>query len=313
MNTSIDGIDISFTPTNPTPNERVTVSLVSYSIDLNSASIVWLSNGETLTHGVGMKEISVKAPSIGKRLIISTIIKGVGGREVRKNITIQSGSIDLIFEPISYAPPFYKGKNPLVYQNKIKLIAVPHLSLNGIKELDPKNLVYTWKIGGKYIDGASGYGKQSVIINSGNIPKTLDISLEVYNQEQTINTTRAINLEPTDPSLIFYEINPLYGTLFNKAITNRISLNDSEITVLASPFGFNSKNLSLNYIWSINNIDQPSLSKKQSITLKTKGSVAGISNIDLDIRNIENILQGARSSFSINFDRKKTSNNNQIF
>lgn len=304
LQTSIDGVTIASNPESPAPGENVTVSIESYLIDLNSASIVWLSNGSSIASGIGMKEVKIKAPTIGKKVIISAVIKASSGQEIRKAIVVKSGSVDIIWETRGYTPPFFKGKNPLVYQNEVKLTAMPHLSLDGIKEVDPKSLVYEWRSGGKFIEGAVGYGKQSITIKADIVPKPLEIRVNVYTRDQSQGTEKSITIQPTEPSISFYEVNPLYGTLFNKALSSRISLDNSEITVFASPFGFDFKNNSLNYTWSINNVEQPDLSKNQSITLRTKGDVDGSSSIDLDIRHISNILQGARSAFSANFKKK---------
>lgn len=309
----IDGVTISSYPTNPEPLENVTVSIESYLFDLNSSSIVWLSNGSKINQGIGMKEITVKAPQSGKKLVITAVTKNTEGREVTKSVVIKSGSVDIVWETVSYTPPFYKGKNIFTFQNRIKLIAMPHLFSSDGKELDARKLVYQWKLGGKYIDGATGYGNQSVIINSGNIPKPLTISVEAYNKEQTTNSTQEITISPDEPSIEFYEVDRLYGTLFNKVLQENISLKNSEITILAAPFGFNFKNDPPTYTWMINNIEQPDLIKNQSITLKTKEGVYGVSSIDLSIRSIKSMLQGAEASFNITFSRNEGGNNSVTF
>jgi hypothetical protein len=312
LQTPIDGVTISNSPTNPTPGENVKVSVESFLLDLNSSSIVWLSNGTTIGHGMGMKEITVKAPSVGKKLVVSAAIKTNDGREIQKAVVIKSGSVDLILETNGYTPPFFKGKNPFVYQNEIKLIAVPHLSLDGINEVDPRKLVYQWKQGGKYIDGASGYGKQSAVIVTDNIPKDIEVSLNVYTQDQSQSSEKTITLSPTEPSVSFYEIDPLYGIFFNREVGSRFDIKNSETTILSSPFGFSKKGI-LSYNWSINNVEQPDLSKNQSITLRTNGDTDGSSSINLEIRGVGNILQGAQSSFTAFFKKRVTEDVNTSF
>ncbi len=313
MSTSIDGITITSVPINPEPGENVIISIESSLLDLDSASTVWLSNGKNIYSGIGKKEIIVKAPMGGKKLIVTVVLKDHNGREVQKAVVLKSGSVDLIWEPINYTPPFYKGVGNLVYQNKIKLIAIPHLYSSETKELDPKNLVYQWRLGGKYIDGASGYGKQSITIDAGDIPKHLDISIDVYNREETQTAVKKISLKPKEPSVSFYEMNPLYGIYFNKALSTKISLEDSEMTILSAPFGFSFKKNQLVYTWSINNTEQSSLSNNQSITLRKKDDTSGSSDINVEVRSNENIMQGAQSSFGVDFKKKETVNNNKIF
>lgn len=297
----IDGVTISAEPSSPSPNEEVTVSIESYVVDLNSASIVWLINNKTSAHGVGMKEFKVKAPKIGESIVVTAAINTSDDKEIKKAYIIKSGSVEIIWESEGYLPPFYKGRNIFAYQNTVKLIAIPHLSSDGKTESNPKNLVYKWKKGGKYIDNGTGYGVQSIKIKSDDIPKPMEISVDVYTRDQNESAQGFISLEPTNPTIEFYEIDPLYGILFNKSIGSKINLNNSEITVLSAPFGFNKD---LSYTWSVNNVERPDLSKNQSITLRTKGDTDGSSDIGLDIRGLDDILQGAQSSFSINFKKK---------
>ncbi|HEY9583861.1 MAG TPA: hypothetical protein VJI66_02785 [Candidatus Paceibacterota bacterium] len=300
--TSIDGVTIDTSVSNPRPGQSIEVSLESFSIDLNSASVVWLVAGKTQEQGIGLKSINVVAPKSGPGLTITAVIKPSGAGEIRKTITIKTGSVDIIWEAHGYSPPFFRGKLPYMYQNSIRLIAMPHLSRDGVSELDPKTLVYSWKKGGKYIENGQGYGKQSVEIPAEDIPKPLEITVEVYNREQTEKTEGAITLEPTEPSLSFYEEDALYGILWNKALTGRVSLKNSEMKILAVPYGFNINNNT--YAWSINSIEQPDLIRNRSITIRAKEDTEGSSDIELDIRNQSSILQGARDEFSVFFNKK---------
>ncbi len=302
----IDGVTISNSPEKPGPGDTVTISVESYLIDLNSASIIWRVNGKDTEHGIGLKSIKIIAPPAGKKTTVSVIIGANNGKEVRKSVTIKSGSVELVWETKTYSPPFFKGKNPFVYENFIKVIAVPHLSLDGVKEVNPKNLVYKWKRGGKYIEGVSTYGVQSIEIQADEIPKPLDISVEVYTRDQNESAVASMRLEPIEPSVLFYEISPLYGILFNKALSNTLNLTASEVTLLAAPFGFNynPKNSKLSYVWSINNSEQPDLIKKQSITLRSKGDIEGSSDISIDVRSENDILERAINNIKVNFKKK---------
>lgn len=303
VQTPIDGVTIDTDATSIKPGQNVSVFVESYSFDLNASSIVWLVDGKVYTQGVGIKEIKVKGPKMGVKTSVAVNIKGSDGREVRKALTIVSNYVDIIWESSGYTPPFFSGKVPYVYQNSVKVIAVPHLSKGAGTEIDPKTLVYSWKLGGKYIENGQGYGKQSVVIAAEDLPKTLEVSVEVSNREQTHHTTGIMTLEPTEPSVSFYEEDSLYGILFNKLISGDIDLKNSEMKVLAIPFGFNINDKKI-YNWSVNNSEQPNLINNRSITIRTKGDVDGSSNIDLDLRNDDSILQGAQGGFTVNFSKK---------
>ncbi len=305
LSTPIDGVDIGIDTTYPRPGQKVEVSVESYSFDLNSSSIVWTVDGKVVEQGVGIVKIEVIAPKIGVKSNVKANIKNPNGKEVQKNITIQSGAVDIIWESGGYTPPFFPGRIPFYYQNTVKIIAIPHLSTNGVGEIDPKTLVYSWKLGGKYIEGGQGYGKQSITIPADDLPRDLDVSVDVTNRDQTLRTASSITLAPSEQHLMFYEEDSLYGILFNKSLEGRIPLKNTEMKVLAIPYGFNLNNKDISYAWSINNIEQPDLFKNRSITIRTKGDSDGSSNIDLDIRNQDDILQGARGGFAVYFSKKK--------
>ncbi len=310
---TIDGVTIQTSSDNPKPGEDVDISVESYNFDLNAASIVWLVNGKVQGQGIGIKQITITTPAIGQKIKVVANIKTAAGREVQKTLTIGSASVDIVWESNGYTPPFFKGKTPFSYQNSVKLIAVPHLSQDGKTETDPKKLVYSWKNNGKYIDNGQGYGKQSVEIIADDIPKTLEISVDVSNREQTEHSIGYLTLTPTEPTLSFYEDDSLYGILFNKSLGDKVQLKNTEMKILAIPYGFNLQNNSTTYGWSVNNIDQSDLNKNRSITVRSKGDTDGSSNIYLDMRNDENFLQGARGGFTIYFTKKKNALYTNVF
>jgi len=299
----LDGVTIELGNENPAPGQNVEVTIESFSFDLNAAAVVWTVNGKVYAQGVGIKSISLKAPPIGSKTTVVANVKAAGVTEISKSIVFGSGNVDIVWEVDGYTPPFFQGRLPYSYQNSVKLIAIPHISSGGAKEIDPKTLVYSWKLGGKYIEGGQGYGKQSVVVRSDIIPKPLEISVDVSNREQTVHTAGSINLAPSEPSVSFYEEDSLYGILFNKAIGESITMKNSEMKIIAIPYGFNLNASKDTYTWSINNIEQTDLAKNRSIVVRTKGDMDGTALINMNLRSESNILQGAAGSFVVYFKK----------
>ena len=306
---SIDGIQIGTNPDLPAPGQTITVNVESFSTDLNSASIVWLVDGKNLTQGTGKKSVGLTAPEIGKSITVTAVIKTVEGREVRKIITIKSGGVDLIWESAGFVPPLFRGKSTFVYQNPVKIIAMPHLAgANGV-EIDPKTLVYKWKNNDKVLQDQSGYGKQVITIQD-DLPRSLQIEVEISNRDGTSKAAGSMSLEPGDPSLSFYQEDPIYGVLYNLSLINKVRLTNQELSLRAVPYSFNISSASpLTYIWSVNDLERTDLSTNESITLRTKGDSEGSSNIALTVKSAGNILQGARNGVSVLFTKKLTSTN----
>lgn len=311
---SIDGIDIVSTPANPAPGNDVTVNLVSYSTDLNAASITWIIDGKSLSKGTGQTSIHLTAPQNGKSIQVIASIQTAEGAEIRKTVTVKSVDIDIIWETSGYTPPLYRGKTPFAYQNEIKFTAVPHfLDKNGAP-IDPKTLIYKWSNGSDVLGDLSGYGKQSVTIRGSIIPRTLDINVQVTTTDQTIGGGAAVSINAVAPSLVFYQDDPLYGVLYNNSIADKFRLSHNEVKVTVAPFGFDVPAPALVYNWSVNNIEQPNLASNRSIVLRVAPGQQGISNIALTLANTGNgILQNATGAFTAIFNNTQKTNSAASF
>ena len=315
-NVSYDGVDISSSPSNPAPGDKVSVSVQSFSMDLNSAAISWSVDGKVLTKGTGMTSLEINAPAIGKSTRIIATVSTLAGAIIRKTVTIRSGDVDLVWETSGYTPTLYRGKVPFVYQNNVTFTALPHFVDKNGKAIDPRGLIYKWSDGSDVLGDQSGYGKQSITIRGSIIPRTLDISVVATSpDDQTINGQSEVSLDAVAPSITFYQDDPLYGVLYNNAIGSTFRLSHNELKVVSAPYGFDiptTNNLAtpspLVYTWDINNVDQANLTTSRSVVLHVNAGQQGSSNISLSLANTaNNILQGATASFNAIFNTKSQS------
>jgi hypothetical protein len=305
INLALDQINISTSPEIPAPGQSVTVSLESYSTDLNAASIVWLVDGKNVSQGIGKTSIELKAPQLGRTTNVVAAIMTAEGREVRKTVVLKPGSVDMIWESSGFIPPFYRGKAHLAYQNEVKVTAVPHITGNNGAEIDPTTLLYKWKRNDRVIQDQSGYGKQTFTFQD-SLPQDSAIEVEVSTRTGEGKARGSLSLSPLEPSLSLYQEDPLYGVLYNIALFNTINLTNQEITLRAVPYSFNtSSKRPLTYIWSVNNLERNDLSTNESIILRTKGDVAGSSSIGLEVKSSGNILQRARAAVDVGFTKKQ--------
>lgn len=303
---SIDGVTISADITSPAPGQNVQVTVESYNTDLNRANITWLENSKTVQTGIGKKTLTVAAPNPGKELKVTATITTVEGRTVNKTISIVSGDIEIIIEPDAYTPLFFKGKPPYIYNQNLKIIAMPHLVTKGGVSIDPSKLVYKWKRDYNVLGDQSGYGAQVLFYKSGVVPRPVSITVEVSSLDEGILGEKTVNLEAIDGSVLFYEEDPLYGVMYNTAVGDRFNLKQQEVQFFAVPFGFNREHSDqITYAWSVNNMENPDLGSKRTLTLRAKNGVEGSSIIGLDVRNGYDILQGAKASFTAYFSQKK--------
>ena len=315
---SVDGIDIKAEPATPAPGQTVTVSLTSFITDINRALITWRVDGKVLSKGNGITKLNINAPSNGGSMTILVTVDTVEGAEVKKIITIKSGDVDLVLETSGYAPVFYRGRIPFVFQNNIRVVAIPHL-VDKSGQIDPKNLSYTWKKNGEVFANLSGFGRQSFDfkVPLGSSPITFEVN--VTSKDGSVRGSAEQTYTPDAPSISFYEDSPLYGIMYNKAVSDTLDIVHNEAKVVAVPYGFDVTAPSVTppspvYTWSVDNTTHDELSKSRFIALARSAGSQVSSNINLSIANIgEEILQHAEKSFFVqstaNTDSSSTQNN----
>ena len=173
-------------PSSPKPGETIDLSIESFVFDINRSSISWYGNGKLITQGVGEKTASVVAGKAGSRLTIEVYALAPGGKKYQVSRTITASSVDLIFEGITYTPPFYKGLSLYTPGADVRVVAFPDLYSGGAL-LDANKLIYTWKVNGKVLGDDSGYGKKSLLIKGATIPKPYSVSVDVENAGDSIS------------------------------------------------------------------------------------------------------------------------------
>ncbi len=307
MPSGTSALTLSASSNNPVPGQTVTITLASYSFNIDSATIIWSFDGNQVQKGIGLTTLDVKAPSLGIKKTIDVNVITTNGQHYNSSIVIGSGSIDTIIETDGYTPPFFNGKIPFVVQNTVKIIALPHLSNTSGKEYDPTSLIYQWKKDdGTVFQDQSGYGKQSLSLTGDIIPRPYNIIVTASTRDGSAQGQSLIQVSPTSPSITFYNNDPLYGPYFNRATTGTLHIgSQKEAKIFASLFGFNfsndiSKVLTLD--WMINGSSHPELANNSSIVLRSPDGVAGTANVELNAQGIDNILQGGDASFNVNFD-----------
>ena len=313
----IGGLELTPSTSSPAPGQTVTITAQSFSSNINSAKVTWSVGGKVIQSGTGLNKLDVVAPPLGQRKTVIVTIVTNEGQSISKSLDIIPGSIDMIVETDGYTPPLFPGKLSPVYQNTVKIVAIPHIAINTKDELDPSKLVYQWKRNDQVLQDQSGYGKNSISVTGDIIPRPYIITVVVSSQDGKYSSVGSVNIAETDPSINFYVNDPLYGLLFNKTAESNIKIDTNRrVNVLAIPYGFSKDGFdNLVLSWLINGDPHSELSKSNSIVLRAPEGQAGYSNIQLQINDQNKLLQRASSGFSTTFTANKSSveNNNVTF
>jgi hypothetical protein len=144
---SVNKILVEVSPENPSPNEDTSITLNSYSNNLNNVLIQWLVNGKTMLSGVGKKTLSIKAPKENGEYMVSATLDLPDGKTSIRVVVRPSSMVMLWQATDSYIPPFYKGKALPTPESEVRVVAMPEIksSSKNTSWIDPKNLTYTWQ------------------------------------------------------------------------------------------------------------------------------------------------------------------------
>lgn len=298
-----DSITSAVTPKNPSANQIVTISLLSYGVDLNSANISWQLDGVSVSSGIGKSNYSFTTGAIGTKKTVTVAITSQSGKTTNKTFVFQSADVDLLWEAKTYTPPFYKGKALPTSESLIKVNAISNLIGSDGQSLKSSNLIYTWKKDGRNLPTMSGYGKSSIVFKSDKLFGQNNISVEVANLAGDIKAEKNIIIPIRVPKILFYEQKPLDGIIYNQALSQG-KIGDEDFILRAEPYFFSSKDLdSLTYGWSLNNkaVEAKGIT---NILAVAANKDSGSNNLfKLEINNPNSLLQSAANS--INFTKQK--------
>ena len=304
VSNSISSINLNISPSNPRPGDSAILTLSSDLLDLDSSKIVWYIDGVARKETTS-KSITIKVKNDGEKTTIRVVVETTDGVIKETSGEISPAGVDLIIEPISYTLPFYKGKPFFIAEGTVKITALADVVIDGVKTAD-KDLNYKWTKDGEVLSDNSGKGKNSVVINSSIPARDIDVGVQILDNFGNVLAENTKTIIKNTPEILFYENSPLYGILYNSAITGSYYMGTrEELTIVAKPFSFSFSNDTQegsNYTWSVNGNSVVQSGKTNEITLRqTATNLKSMAIISLDIKNINKIMQYMSDGFNVEF------------
>ncbi len=297
-------VNVTTKPSVPGPNQFVTATIESFAMDLDRATISWYSNGKLAQEAVGKKTFTFKTGSPGSLSNILVLIQIEGKPPVQKTLNIRPATVDLVAEAQSYTPPFYKGKALYSYQGTVKVVALPNFVTENGGTINPKTLIYNWRVDNNPATNASGYGKSYILFNGGIPLKPAVVSVEVTSMDQIYSAEGRITLTPTQPGIVLYEDTPLMGTLYSRALSRSITLQDEEIKLVAVPYFIGTvgqEATGVKYTWRLDGKAVPAGEGKNSLSFRQEKGATGSANVSIQISNPAKIFQYAEANMNLSF------------
>ncbi|MDP3661597.1 MAG: hypothetical protein Q8R17_01995 [bacterium] len=297
---STDAILITLSPEKPAPNTTVTATLSFLSGgNVSATDIQWLVNGVSVRKGKGEASVSFRTGKLGSATKLTAKLSE-GEEVVEKTLTILPASVLLVAESDSTVPPFYRGKALFTYHGATRIAAIPFFGNAAGARANPKTLSYKWKIADRVPEGSSGVGRDTFIFYARVPFRPTEITVEVESPDGGAVAEARITAEALAPQVVLYEDNPLYGTLWNKALARDTTLKAPEIRVVAQPFFFNKAEAGLlQYKWTLNSqkVGSPS---DNSIVFR-KENAEGSAGVGISITNPKAMFQFGDAKTTINF------------
>lgn len=300
---SSSSISISQAPENPSANQDTTITLSSYASNLDSVSISWFVNGKKVSSLIGQKSFSTKAPAVGGEVAVRAVISLPDG-EIEKTITIRPNVMVLLWQvKDSYVPPFYRGKALPTPESEIKVVAMPEVR-NTSGTVNPKNMIYNWKINYNNDAGGSGYGKNFFTYINDYLEDADNIGVTASTTDGKYSSNASVNVVATSPQISFYKSDPSLGTLWEEALSDGHRIVGDEI-VVAEPYFISPKEIwspGLLWNWSINDSLIKILDyRKNLLPLRVESGISGISKLRLVIESKDQLLETAEKEINIEF------------
>ena len=245
---SFTGVSLIKEPKYPHPNEKVTLTVQSFSQNIHSARIGWYLNDVLLQEGIGLTQKTITAPQAGSSINISITLNG----KKYAHTTITPNIIDLMWEAHTSIPPHYRGRALPTESSKVTIWALPHIGNN----TDKASLVFNWYENNRFLQNESGQNKDTITIDAPSLYAHKTISVVISNTAGVTIGKAEVRITNTEPELILYPHTPLLGTLFYSAAQNNTSLpQGKEYTLIAQPYYFSiSHPTDLTYTWHFSRV-----------------------------------------------------------
>lgn len=303
---SFTSIEITLSPEYPQPGQTVRAEVTSSSENVRAFNIIWLLDGEIQEQGAGIASFTFIAGELGDAQNVGVVVESPQGQIYSKTITVQPAQVTLLWEANTYTPPFYEGRALYSSGSFITAHAIPRFVDEEGELYDASELIYTWSKNGTVLGSYSGIGRDSLVTQGPKFFGDYILSVEVTTPDNIQVARSAARVATIDPEGKLYEIDPLIGVVYHRAITNEHEFfGASQFEVQAEPFFMDvsqANDTSLLYEWSINGEDAFGLNDNPSqlrVQLDTDQDIT--TTIQLSIEHLRHLLQSATAQYSIVF------------
>jgi len=296
----IINLDLILSPSNPHPEQSVSVLVRSFSADIDRSTVSWYRNGILAESGVGDDQYDFTLGGAGTIDTIRVVIQTLTGAIAEKTLVIHPSDILLIWQADSYTPPFYRGKALHTVESDTTVLVIPNIVVDGTL-VPSSSLIFTWKRDGVVLGSLSGIGRDTLTFDGSVLSRATDITVTVETLDSSVEARRNLRIPVSQPILYLYERSPVLGILFNSALLDRFRMRKEETVVEAFPYFFSTKDRYKvpTYEWHVgSNLINDNTSP--NITLR-QGEGGGDTFLSVRAKNPSSILEISNRGVTIEF------------
>ncbi|MCC7500862.1 hypothetical protein IT396_03660 [Candidatus Nomurabacteria bacterium] len=299
-----DPVRYVVSPDTPGANQVVTIDIEGTGSFIGESKITWSQDGSVVKSGVGERQYSFTTGAFGKTTTIRVTIESTAGN-FNKTFNFSPSTVTLLWEADTSIPPLYRGKALYSAGSPLTVVALPTV-YQGTSRVSPNVLSYQWQRGGEPVPAASGLGRTTFRFSGDQLKTSEDIQVDVYAGTVKVGVGY-VSIPTTEPLVILYQHDALRGPIYDQALTNGISLIDSEISIKAEPFYYSNpskKGGALSYAWRLDGAEATGPDAAQGIlTLRQTGTGEGESllSVSLQNNNPAEFVQAAENAVRILF------------
>lgn len=294
---------VTLDPENPLPKSSVTLTIDSYSFDVNTAMITWQANGKVLLQGQGETKLTIKTGSVGQSSQIIVKAETADGSSIQQSVTITPSSIILLYEaPQSYVPLLYEGRSLASDGGLVRITAIPEISDDGVP-VPPSRLSYTWYMNDSVVKTVSGAGRQSATFRLDYL-NDQDVFKVIARSPKGNAATKTITVYPHKILPLLYTYDQVLGPDFTSLVSQRFEA-VKDFTLSLQPFY-----ISINeakdptYTWFLDGLPSTPLGGRL-LSLHPKEDSYGTKMLSISLLGPDKRIQKADTKVEIVFDTRK--------
>lgn len=280
----------------PKPHTVVEVKLNDYSYGRTVIGITWSVNGEVMQEAANGRTVFVEVGEAGTTANIVAVVANDNGSTDTVNLQLRPFYVDLIIEPQTRVPSFYKGRS--IPSNGSQVTAA--VILNGLTA-GSENFTYAWEVNDRALDGGGVRGKNKASFSVPN-GREFSLSVNIIDLGGVQVARRIINVMSVEPEVHFYESTALYG--IGQRSLDKLIITGETATVRVEPYylDINTFNRPEHLLWKINGVStqNPAINPYE-ITLSRFSDSGRGSLLDFEVRSLSNLLQGAKNTLQVSF------------